>query len=142
MFKVRYDRGGQTYEHTIPAPVQGGFMFTEEKVAKEGSGRNSLTGEMFIEYIGSVSQVTLKWDLLPTSTEYHRLYKILNALPTFFTFIFPHPSGDGAYEMECYNNKISVEGWLFTKKGMYYRGLSTTFTQSGVSEIPDVEMVL
>jgi len=141
VFKVRYDRNGTTYEHIIPAPVQGGFQFMEERVAKEGSGRNS-TGEMFIEYIGSVSQINLKWDILPSTTEYQRLYRILNALPTFFTFIFPHPNGDSQFEMECYNNKINIEGWLFTKKGNYYRGLSTTFTQANATAIPVDEAIL
>lgn len=141
MFKFKYTRDGVNFiEHELPAPLP--FTFDAEKIAKAGTSRNAQTGEMFLNYIGIAEKITLKWDLLPNTKAFTNLYRILEALPDFFFFIFPHPNGEGAYELECYNNLWSVNAFLFTANDKFYRGLSTTFVSKNLKTIPSTEPVL
>ena len=141
MYKFRYTReNGQTYTHSLPAPVE--CTIEEEKVAKEGSGRSSNDGTMTLEYLGIASVVNIKWGLMPGTKEYINLYKILEALPDFFTFIYPSPNGDNEFELECYNSKWSIQTFRIRSEKVYFTGLTTKFISRDLRPLNDDEPIL
>lgn len=142
MFKISYERNGQLIVHDIPAPARDGFSISEEKIAKDGSGRNSQTGVMYIEYIGSVKSINVTWDLLPSAADFHRLYNILTHLPPFFTLTYPNMDGNESFDMYCYQNKLTSRGRLFRVGNVMYRALQTTFVQADVTPLSDEEAEL
>ena len=69
LLEISYERNGTTYTHI--APPCSNYQINYADVDKEGSGRNSLTGEMFRERIGSYRSIDLTWDLIPNTKEYY-----------------------------------------------------------------------
>lgn len=141
MYKFRYTReNGQTYTHNLPAPVE--CNIEEEKVAKEGSGRSSNDGTMVLEYLGIASVVDIKWGLMPNTKEYTNLYRILESLPDFFTFIYPSPNGDKSFELECYNSRWNIQTFKIRAENIYFTGLTTKFVSKDLRPINDEEPIL
>lgn len=124
----------KTYRHIAPACSS--FRISYADVDKEGSGRNSLTGEMFRERIGNYCMVELTWDLIPNSEEYNRWYKILTHLPPNFYADLLMPSGE-IETKKFYRADITTDLYLFLKDNQMWRGLSTSFTQWNVDEYDD-----
>ena len=139
MFKFKYSRGSNNYEHELPAPIE--ISFEEEKIAKSGTGRSANNGSMTLEYLGIATKINIKWDLLPTSKDFNNLYKILTYLPDFFYFVYTNAEGE-LEELECYNNKWSYSVFRALNDGMYYRGLTTSFTSKDLKEISESEPTL
>ena len=123
-------------EYTHIAPSCSNFKINFADVDKEGSGRNSLTGEMFRERIGKYCSIDLTWDLIPNSNEYNKWYKILTHLPPKFKARLLMPSGE-IEEKEFYRTDISTELYLWTDGKQIWRGLSTSFVQWNVDEYDD-----
>lgn len=123
-----------TYIHI--APPCSSFQIQFADVDKEGSGRNSLTGQMYRERIGYYFSVNLTWDLIPNSVEYNNWYKILTHLPPSFKARLLMPSGE-IEEKEVYRTDISTELYLWTDGKQIWKGLSTSFVQFDVSEYND-----
>jgi hypothetical protein len=121
----------QTYSHIAPPPSKYEWSFAD--VDKEGSGRNSLTGEMFRERIGSYTMLTISWDLIPNTIEYNNWYKILTHLPPKVVLKLLTPSGD-IEEKEYYRGDVKTNLYLFVANKTIWQGLSTTFTQWNVDE--------
>ena len=124
----------QRYSHI--APPCSSYRVSYADVDKEGSGRNSLTGEMFRERIGYYSMLTLSWDLIPNSKEYNNWYKILTHLPPQVYLKLLMPTGE-IVEKKYYRGDIETDLYLFIEDGQMWRGLSTTFTQWEVEEYDD-----
>lgn len=120
------------------APACSGFKISFADVDKEGSGRNSLTGEMFRERIGSYMKVDLTWDLIPNTIEYNNWYKVLTKLPPTFNCKMLMPSGN-IETKEFYRGDISTTLHLFVSNRQIWTGLSTTFTQTKLDEYNDME---
>lgn len=120
------------------APACSGFKISFADVDKEGSGRNSLTGEMFRERIGSYIKVDLTWDLIPNTIEYNNWYKVLTHLPPTFNCKMLMPSGN-IETKEFYRGDISTTLHLFVSNRQIWTGLSTTFTQTKLDEYNDME---
>lgn len=117
------------YRHIAPPCSKYNISFAD--VDKEGSGRNSLTGEMFRERIGSYSMLEVAWDLIPNTKEYNNWYKILTSLPTFVTLKMLKPNGE-MQEKVMYRGDISTNLYLFISEKTIWQGLSTTFTDKDV----------
>lgn len=120
------------------APACSGFKIGFADVDKEGSGRNSLTGEMFRERIGSYMKVDLTWDLIPNTIEYNNWYKVLTKLPPTFNCKMLMPSGN-IETKEFYRGDISTTLHLFVSNRQIWTGLSTTLTQTKLDEYNDME---
>ena len=126
----------QRYTHIAPACSK--FKVDFADVDKEGSGRNSLTGQMFRERIGSYMKVELAWDLIPNTTEYNNWYRILTKLPPSFFCRLLLPNGE-IQEKEFYRGDISTTLYLFTSERQIWNGLSTTITQMNLDEYDDTK---
>lgn len=124
----------QRYSHVAPACSS--FKVSFADVDKEGSGRNSITGEMMRERIGSYMKLDLTWDLIPSTKEYNNWYRILTKLPPTFYCKLLLPSGD-IQEKEFYRGDVSTNLYLFTKDRQIWKGLSTTMTQVNIDEYDD-----
>lgn len=116
----------QRYTHIAPPPSK--YEISYADVDKEGSGRNSLTGEMFRERIGYYTMLTISWDLIPNTIEYHNWYKVLTKLPEKVYLKLLMPNGD-IEEKAYYRGDISTNLYLFIKDREIWQGLSTTFTE-------------
>ena len=126
-----------TYQrHTHIAPPCSKYEPSFADVDKEGSGRNSLTGEMFRERIGSYSMLSLSWDLIPNTKDYNNWYKILTHLPPFVYLKLLLPSGE-IVEKKMYRGDISTKLYLFVQDSQIWQGLSTTFTQWDIDPYDD-----
>ena len=121
----------ERYTHIAPPPSKYEFSFAD--VDKEGSGRNSLTGEMFRERIGYYTMLTISWDLIPNTKEYHNWYRILTSLPDKVYLKLLTPNGD-VEEKAYYRGDISTSLYLFISEKTIWQGLSTTFTEWYVNE--------
>ena len=121
----------QKYTHIAPPPSKYEFAFAD--VDKEGSGRNSLTGEMFRERIGCYTMLTISWDLIPNTIEYNNWYKVLTHLPPKVYLKLLTPNGN-IEEKAYYRGDISTNLYLFVSNRTIWQGLSTTFTQWYVNE--------
>lgn len=126
----------QDYRHIAPPCSK--YQISYADVDKEGSGRNSLTGEMFRERIGSYSKLDVAWDLIPNSKEYNNWYKILTSLPPFVTLKMLKPNGE-IQEKTMYRGDISTNLYLFVKNYQIWQGLSTTFTDKDVQPYDDTK---
>ncbi len=125
----------KTFSHIAPPCSEYKISFAD--VDKEGSGRNSLTGEMFRERIGSYSMLNIAWNLIPNSKEYNNWYKILTHLPKKVTLRMLTPSGE-IQNKEYYRGDISTDLYLFLdKENQIWNGLSTTFTQWEIDPYDD-----
>lgn len=124
----------QKYTHI--APPCSTYKISYADVDKEGSGRNSLTGEMFRERIGSYCMIDLTWDLIPNTIEYNNWYKVLTHLPPSFYVEFLSPNGEHITK-EFYRSDISTSLYLFVKDKQIWQGLSTSFTQWSLDEYDD-----
>ena len=124
----------QRYSHI--APPCSSYKPSFADVDKEGSGRNSLTGEMFRERIGSYSMLTLTWDLIPNSKEYNNWYRILTHLPPYFYAKLLSPNGE-IVEKKMYRGDVETDLYLFVEDGQMWKGLSTTFTQWDIDPYDD-----
>lgn len=125
-----------TKRYTHIAPSCSKYKIDFADVDKEGSGRNSLTGQMYRERIGSYMKLELAWDLIPNSKEYNNWYKILTHLPPSFFCKLLLPNGE-IQEKEFYRGDISTTLYLFIKDRQIWNGLSTTFTQMNLDEYND-----
>lgn len=139
IIKISYKRTNSqgvevNYEHIAPPCSQ--YKVSYADVDKEGSGRNSLTGEMFRERIGSYMLLDVAWDLIPNSKEYNNWYKILTHLPPRFYIEYLSPSGEFE-KKEFYRSDISTNLYLFIKDKQIWQGLSTSFTQWNVEGYDD-----
>lgn len=134
LLEISYERNGTTYTHI--APPCSNYQINYADVDKEGSGRNSLTGEMFRERIGSYRSIDLTWDLIPNTKEYNNWYKILTHLPPSFYAKSLMPNGD-IEEHLYYRTDISTTLYLFVQNRQIWQGLSTTFVQFNVEEYDD-----
>lgn len=128
------DNTYQEYSHI--APPCSNFKVHFADVDKEGSGRNSLTGEMFRERIGRYFSIDLTWDLIPNSEEYNRWYKILTHLPPKFKAKLLMPSGE-IEEKEFYRTDVTTELYLWTDGIQIWRGLATSFVEWSVEPYDD-----
>lgn len=124
----------QEYSHIAPACTS--YQFSYADVDKDGSGRNTLTGEMFRERLGNYCMLDVKWDLIPNTTEYHNWYKILTSLPPKVSITFLNPNGE-MLTKEFYRTDVSTSLYLFVKEKQIWQGLSTTFVQWNVDEYDD-----
>lgn len=127
-----------TTKYTHIAPPCSKYNISYADVDKEGSGRNSLTGEMFRERIGSYSMLEVAWDLIPNSKEYNNWYKILTHLPAFVTLKMLKPNGE-IQEKVMYRGDISTNLYMFVANRTIWQGLSTTFTDKDVQPYDDTE---
>ena len=136
LLKIDYKRGDTEYTHI--APPCSSFKVSYADVDKEGSGRNSLTGEMFRERIGHYCKIDLTWDLIPNSQNYNNWYKVLTHLPPKFNASFLMPNGE-IDTKEMYRTDISTELYLFVSKDDYqmWKGLATSFVEWNVNEYDD-----
>lgn len=116
----------ERFTHIAPPPSK--YEISYADVDKEGSGRNSLTGEMFRERIGYYTMLTISWDLIPNSIEYHNWYKVLTSLPSMVYLKLLMPNGD-IEEKAYYRGDISTNLYLFVAERQMWQGLSTTFTE-------------
>ena len=124
----------ERYSHIAPPPSK--YEISYADVDKEGSGRNSLTGEMFRERIGHYSMLTISWDLIPNTKEYHNWYRILSSLPTMVYLKLLMPNGE-IEEKAYYRGDITTNLYLFVANRQIWQGLSTTFTQWYVDKYND-----
>lgn len=138
LLEIYYDRevNGVKTRYTHIAPPCSNYKINYDDVDKEGSGRNSLTGEMFRERIGSYRSIDLTWDLIPNTKEYNNWYKILTHLPPSFYAKSLMPNGD-IEEHLYYRTPISTTLYLFVKDRQIWQGLSTSFVQFNVDEYDD-----
>lgn len=134
LLEIYYTRGSKTYTHVAPPCSQ--YKISYADIDKEGSGRNSLTGQMVRERIGSYMKLDLAWDLIPNTKEYNNWYEILTHLPPSFFCKLLLPNGE-IQEKEFYRGDISTTLYLFTKDRQIWNGLSTTFTQMNLDEYDD-----
>lgn len=119
------------YSYDSPACSKYDINFAD--VDKEGSGRNSTTGEMFRERIGKYLQLEVSWDLIPNTKQYNDWYKILTYLPSNFTLKYLSPEGT-IKEGQFYRGDISTSLYLFYQNQQIWQGLTTTFVQWDVTE--------
>ena len=131
---ISYERNKKRYTHIAPPCSKYQMSFAD--VDKEGSGRNSLTGEMFRERIGSYTMLNISWDLIPNSIEYNNWYKVLTHLPPKVTLELLLPNGS-IETKDYYRGDISTDLYLFVKDAQIWQGLSTTFTQWNVDKYDD-----
>ena len=124
----------KTYPHIAPACSS--FKISYADVDKEGSGRNSLTGEMFRERIGNYCMVDLTWDLIPNTIEYNNWYKVLTHLPPSFKCKLLMPTGE-IVEKEFYRGDISTSLYMFVANRQIWQGLSTSFIEWNVQKYDD-----
>ena len=124
----------QRYKHIAPPCSSYEPSFAD--VDKEGSGRNSLTGEMFRERIGSYYMLTLTWNLIPNTKEYNNWYKILTHLPPYVYLKLLLPSGE-IVEKKMYRGNVSTKLYLFVENSQIWQGLQTTFTQWDIEPYDD-----
>ena len=124
----------ERYSHIAPPPSK--YEISYSDVDKEGSGRNSLTGEMFRERIGHYSMLTISWDLIPNTKEYHNWYRILTNLPSMVYLKLLMPNGE-IQEKAYYRGDINTNLYLFVSNRQIWQGLSTTFTQWFVEKYDD-----
>lgn len=129
------------YSHIAPACSN--FKISYADVDKEGSGRNSLTGEMFRERVGNYCMIDLTWDLIPNTIEYNNWYKVLTHLPPKFKCKLLMPSGQ-IVEKQFYRSDISTTLYLFVADRQIWKGLSTSFIEWDVQKYndtiePDIE---
>ena len=136
--KIEFEKT-ETFTHIAPPPSKYEYSFAD--VDKEGSGRNSLTGEMFRERIGSYSMLSISWDLIPNTREYNNWYRILTHLPEKVKLKLLTPNGD-IEEKEYYRGDITTNLYLCVKDRQIWQGLSTTFTQWKVDEYDNKEPTL
>ena len=124
-----------TYNHIAPPCSKYQISFAD--VDKEGSGRNSQTGEMFRERVGKYIMLTIAWNLIPNTKEYNNWYKILTHLPPMVYLKLLLPSGE-IVEKKMYRGDISTDLYLFVDDSYGYsqiwQGLQTTFTQWDIDE--------
>lgn len=134
IFNNSYER------HTHIAPPCSKYEYQYADVDKEGSGRNSLTGEMYRERIGSYIMLTLSWNLIPNTKEYNNWFKILTHLPPMVYLKLLTPSGE-IVEKQMYRGDVSTSLYLFVDDSNGYsqiwQGLQTTFTQWNIDEYDD-----
>lgn len=126
-----------TYQrHTHIAPPCSTYEPSFADVDKEGSGRNSLTGEMFRERIGSYYMLNIAWNLIPNTIEYNNWYKVLTHLPPFVYLKLLLPNGE-IVEKKMYRGDIKTKLYWFVENNQMWQGLSTTFTQWDIDEYDD-----
>ena len=126
-----------TYQrHTHIAPPCSKYDISFADVDKEGSGRNSLTGEMFRERIGKYFMLTISWDLIPNTKEYNNWYRILTHLPPFVYLKLLMPNGT-IEEKKMYRGDVNTRLYWFVENQQMWQGLSTTFTQWDIDEYDD-----
>lgn len=133
----------KTYQHI--APPCSSFKISYADVDKEGSGRNSLTGEMFRERVGNYCMIDLTWDLIPNTIEYNNWYKALIHLPSKFKCKVLMPTGETVYKY-FYRSDISTSLYMFVENRQIWQGLSTSFIEWNVQPYddnyePDMEVV-
>lgn len=131
--KVLYEK---KKEYTHIAPPCSKYNISYADVDKEGSGRNSLTGEMFRERIGNYCMLEVAWDLIPNTKEYNNWYKILTSLPPYVNLHLLKPNGNIEIK-KMYRGDISTNLYLFVENAQIWQGLSTTFTQWDVDPYDD-----
>ena len=138
LLKIYYTRTVDNIETTYThiAPPCSSFKVSYADVDKEGSGRNSLTGEMYRERIGNYCKIDLTWDLIPNSQNYNNWYKVLTHLPPSFTAEFLMPDGNFAKKV-MYRTDISTDLYLFVKDAQMWKGLSTSFVEWNVTSYDD-----
>ena len=124
----------QRYTHIAPPCSEYQVSFAD--VDKEGSGRNSLTGEMFRERIGSYSMLTLSWNLIPNTKDYNNWYRILISLPPYVYLKLLLPTGE-IVEKKMYRGDVSTKLYLFVEDSQMWQGLQTTFTQWDIDPYDD-----
>lgn len=124
----------ERFTHIAPPPSKYEIGFAD--VDKEGSGRNSLTGEMFRERIGYYTMLTISWDLIPNTIEYQNWYKVLTNLPSMVYLKLLMPNGE-IEEKAYYRGDISTNLYLFVSNRTIWQGLSTTFTEWYVNKYVD-----
>lgn len=124
------------YSHIAPPCSKYQYSFAD--VDKDGSGRNSSTGEMFRERIGNYFMLEVAWDLIPNSVEFNNWYKVLTHLPPYFHIKSLSPNGN-IEEKKVYRGDISTDLYLFIKDRQIWQGLSTTFTQWDIDKYSDNE---
>lgn len=122
------------YRHVAPPCSKYNISYAD--VDKEGSGRNSLTGEMFRERIGNYCMLDVAWDLIPNSKQYNTWYTILTSLPPCVNLEMLMPDGSIATK-KMYRGDVSTNLYLFIKNAQIWQGLSTTFTQWDVEPYDD-----
>lgn len=123
----------RTEHYTHIAPPCSDYKISFADVDKEGSGRNSETGEMFRERIGKYLQLEVAWALIPNSKKYNNWYKVLTYLPSKIKLKYLSPEGK-IKEGNFYRGEISTDLYLFVKNHQIWQGLSTTFIQWDVTE--------
>lgn len=138
LLEIYYDRvvNGETITYRHIAPPCSNYKVNYADVDKEGSGRNSLTGEMFRERIGNYRSIDLTWNLIPNTKEYNNWYKVLTHLPTSFHCKSLMPTGE-IEDREFYRTDVSTTLYLFVKDSQIWQGLSTTFVQYNLDEYDD-----
>ena len=138
LLEIYYDRvvNEQTIRYTHIAPPCSKYRISYADVDKEGSGRNSLTGEMFRERIGNYCMIELAWNLIPNTKEYNNWYRILTHLPPSFYCKCLMPSGN-IEERKFYRTDVSTDLYVFVENAQIWQGLSTTFVQFNVDEYDD-----
>ena len=122
------------YTHIAPACSK--FRVSYADIDKEGSGRNSITGEMFRERIGSYRKIELAWDLIPDTNDYNDWYIVLTHLPPFFNCRLLLPSGE-IQDKEFYRGDITTNLYLFIADRQIWNGLETTFIQKNLDKFDD-----
>ena len=91
---------------------------------------------MFRERIGYYTMLTISWDLIPNTIEYHNWYKVLTSLPSMVYLKLLMPNGE-VQEKAYYRGDINTNLYLFIKNRQMWQGLSTTFTEWYVNEYDD-----
>lgn len=124
----------EPYKHVAPACSS--FKISFADVDKEGSGRNSLTGEMYRERIGKYIKIDLTWDLIPNTIEYNNWYKVLTSLPPFFNAKFLSPNGE-IEDKKFYRTDVTTDLYLFISNRQMWKGLATSFVQANVDVYED-----
>ena len=125
----------QTYTHIAPACSN--FKISFADVDKEGSGRNSQTGEMTRERIGYYCKLDLTWDLIPNTDAYNNWYKILTHLPPKFNATLLMPNGN-IETKQFYRGDVSTNLYLFiSNESEIWKGLSTSFIQWNLDSYND-----
>lgn len=138
VLEISYTRNinGVIVEYNHIAPDCNEYKVSFADVDKEGSGRNSLTGEMFRERIGSYTMYEVNWNLIPDTKQYRNWYKILTHLPPQINAKLKMPSGE-IVTKRVYRGDVSTSLYLWTDGIEIWQGLTTTFTQWDLDKYDD-----
>lgn len=81
------------------------------------SGHRTQDGLLHRNMIGRKKTIDCVWSIIPDTDEYYAFFRIMENLPEFFPFVYPHPNGNNYTSITAYVGDISATMLSYWNKG-------------------------